>query len=191
MADHVLIAELARLNEAVLAKLDGLGEYDLRRPVTRTGSNLLGIVKHLAAVQAGYFGAVFGRPWPEPMPWFEPDSPPNSDMYATPDETSDWVRDFYRRSWQHALATFAVTALTDAGTVPWWHEDRRHPTLETVLAHMTVETARHAGHLDIVRETIDGAAGRFPGDAGLPGDDELDWTAYVAVVEAAARAAAG
>lgn len=189
MAAHVLIDELRRLNEAVLAKLDGLDEYDLRRPVTPTGTNLLGVVKHLAAVQAGYFGDVFGRPWPEPAPWFEPDAAPNADMYATADESSAWVRDLYRRSWEHALATFEVTGLDDTGTVPWWPPDRRHPSLETVLAHMVVETARHAGHLDIVRETIDGAAGRFPGDASMPGD--LDWASYVALVEAEARAAAG
>jgi uncharacterized damage-inducible protein DinB len=190
MTDDILIDELARLHAAVLGKLDGLDEYDLRRPVTPTGTNLLGIVKHLAAVQAGYFGNVFGRPWPEPMPCFEPDAPINADMYATPDESSHEIVDRYRRSWQHALDTFAERSLDDTGTVPWWPEERRHPTLRAVLAHMTVETARHAGHLDIGRELIDGAVGRFDGDPSMP-DDEIDWPGYVATVEAAARAAAG
>lgn len=187
--DHVLVDDLERLNAAVLSKLDGVGEYDLRRPITPTGSNLLGIVKHLAAVQAGYFGDVFGRPWPEPAPWFGPDAAPNADMYATADESSEWVRSFYRRSWEHALATFDALDLDDTGTVPWWPDERRHPTLETVLAHMVVETARHAGHLDILRELVDGSVGRFAGDGSM--DSELDWPAYVATVESAARRASG
>ena len=63
-----LIDRLEALNDAVLAKLEGMSEYDLRRPLTPTGTNILGIVKHLASAQAGYFGDVFGRPWPDPMP---------------------------------------------------------------------------------------------------------------------------
>jgi hypothetical protein len=58
------------------------------------------------------------------------------------------------------------------------------------MIHMTVETARHAGHLDIVREMIDGEAGRFPGDSSIPADSEIDWSAYVAKVADAAREAA-
>lgn len=184
-----LIAPLDTLNRAVLSKLDGLGEYDLRRPMTPSGSNLLGVVKHLASVQAGYFGDTFGRPWPEPMPWIDDGAEINDDMFATADESSEWVRDFYRRSWEHARETFAVTELDDTGTVPWWPPERRHPSLRAVLLHMTVETARHAGHLDIVRELIDGQLGRFADDASIPGGDEIDWPAYVAKVDAAAHAA--
>ena len=50
-------------------KLDGLSEYDIRRPMTPTGTNLLGLVKHCAGVELGYFGFVFGRPADEPTPW--------------------------------------------------------------------------------------------------------------------------
>ena len=57
--------------DAVVWKLDGLAEYDARRPLTPTGTNLLGLVKHLAWVEAGYLGATFGRPFPEPVPWFD------------------------------------------------------------------------------------------------------------------------
>ncbi len=186
-----MIESLATLNEAVLAKLDGLDEYSLRRPATSTGSNLLGIVKHLATVQSAYFGDTFDRPWPEPMPWREPGAAVNDDMFATESETSDWVRDFYRRSWAHANETFSVTALDATGTVWWWPPERRNPTLFTVLLHMTVETARHAGHLDVLREEADGTAGRFPSDPSVPGDGDIDWPAYVAKVEEAARAASG
>ncbi len=191
MGDHKaqLVAALGALNDAVSGKLDGLGEYDLRRPLTPTGSNLLGIVKHLASVQAGYFGDVFGRPWPEPMPWLGPDSAINDDLFAGETERTDSILDFYRRSWSHAQETFAATDIDDTGTVPWWPPERRHPTLGAVLVHMIVETARHAGHLDVLREGIDGQAGRFTGDPSLPADHEIDWDAYVAKVEAAAQAA--
>lgn len=54
--------------EAVLAKLEGLSGYDVRRPLTVTGTNLLGLVKHLATWEARYLGEVFGRPFPEPLP---------------------------------------------------------------------------------------------------------------------------
>jgi hypothetical protein len=183
-----LVGALDALNRAVLEKLDGLGEYELRRPLTPTGSNLLGIVKHLASVQAGYFGDVFGRPWPEPMPWMGFAGEVNADMYATADQTSAWVRDFARRAWEHARETFAVTPLDAVGTVAWWPEERRHPTLAAVLVHVLAETARHAGHLDVLRELVDGTAGRFAGDPSLPGD--IDWPEYVARVEDAARSAA-
>ncbi|MDF2443155.1 MAG: hypothetical protein JWR01_1358, partial [Subtercola sp.] len=51
----------------LLGKLDGLSEYDARRPLTPTGTNLLGLVKHVASVQLGYFGEVFGRPATHPV----------------------------------------------------------------------------------------------------------------------------
>ena len=54
--------------DEVLPKLDALDEYSIRRPMTRTGLNLLGLVKHLAFYEASYFGVVFDRPFPEPIP---------------------------------------------------------------------------------------------------------------------------
>ena len=57
--------------EALLWKLDGLTEYDVRRPMVPTGTNLLGLVKHVASVELGYFGDCFGRPYDEPLPWLE------------------------------------------------------------------------------------------------------------------------
>jgi uncharacterized damage-inducible protein DinB len=185
----VLIDRLERANLDVLDKLDGLDEYSLRRPMTPTGTNLLGVVKHLASVQAGYFGDVFGRPWPDPMPWLGPDAAINADLFATAEESSAWVIDFYRQSWQHAKETFAVTALDATGTVPWWPEDRRHPSLGMVLAHMLMETARHAGHLDILREQLDGRAGRYLDDPSIAGLGEFDWPSYVEGVETEARKA--
>jgi hypothetical protein len=124
------------------------------------------------------------------MPWLAEDAEIDADMFATATESSDWVRDFYGRSWIHAKETLAATSLDDTGTVPWWPPERRHPTLRAVLLHMTVETARHAGHLDILCEMVDGQAGRFSGDRSVPGDDELHWCEHVAKVGSAAHMAA-
>jgi uncharacterized damage-inducible protein DinB len=180
-----LVDGLGRLNEQVLHKLDGLSEYDLRRPMTSTGTNLLGLVKHLASVQAGYFGETFGRPFPSELPFDDDD--PQLDLYATAEETSESIKEFYRASWQHALETFADCDLDSVGQVPWWSD--AEVSLHQILVHMTNETARHAGHLDIVRELIDGAVGRSEGDANIV--DGYDWPAYVEKLEALARQAGG
>lgn len=176
--------------EALVWKLEGLGEYDLRRPLTPTATNLLGIVKHVASVEAGYLGDCFGRPFPEAFPWFSDDAEPNADMWATADESSQSIVDLYHRVWEHSDATIAELDLDAPGNVPWWG-DRGDVTLHQILVHITTETHRHAGHADIVRELIDGGAGLRATAPNLPDVDEAWWGAYRDRVEAAAREAAG
>ena len=177
--------------EALLWKLDGLSEYDVRRPLVPTGTNLLGLVKHVASVEAGYLGATFGRPFGEPLPWFDDDAEPNADMWATADEARDEIVGLYRRVWTHADATIDELALDGVGHVPWWPPERSEVTLHLILVHMIAETNRHAGHADIVRELIDGTAGlRVDNDNLAPGDAGW-WLDYRDRVERAARQAAG
>ena len=95
----------ARARAAVLAKLDGLSEYDVRRPLTATGTNLLGLVKHLATWEARYLGEVFGRPFPEPLPRWDVEAERLADMWATAHESRADVVDRYRRVWAHSDAT--------------------------------------------------------------------------------------
>jgi hypothetical protein len=115
---------LQAARDALLWKLDGLSEYDTRRPLTPTGTNLLGLVKHVASVELGYFGEIFGRPSGEPLPWFAADAEPNADMWASPDETREQIVQLYKRSWAHADATIAALPLDAVGYVPWWQEGR-------------------------------------------------------------------
>ena len=183
-----LVRYLQTLRDAVLWKLDDLSEYDARRPMTPTGTNVLGIVKHLAYVEAGYFGDTFGRPFPEPLPAFEQEEDPNADLVATAEESRDDVVGLYRKAWAHAAETFAAGDASTVGRVPWWPEERAEVTLHQILVHMVTETARHAGHVDIVREMIDETIGMRPEAPNLP-DDDFDWPAHVARVEEAARAA--
>src|SRR5580765_7743997 len=97
--------------DALVWKLEGLSEYDIRRPMTPTGTNLLGLIKHAAGVEIGYFGEVFGRPSDEPMPWLDESAEPNADMWATPEESRDDIVGFYRRAWRHADATIDALPL--------------------------------------------------------------------------------
>ena len=78
---------LQTARDAVLWKLEGLSEYDVRRPLVPTGTNLLGLVKHLASVDVGYFGVTFDRPFGEPLPWLDDDAEPNADLWVTAEES--------------------------------------------------------------------------------------------------------
>src|SRR6185437_14901793 len=139
-----------------------VSEYDARRPLVPTGTNLLGLVKHVASVEAGYLGDTFGRPFPEPLPWLADSAEPNADMWATPEESREQIVGLYRRVWAHSDATIEALPLDAAGHVPWWPAERRQVTLHGVLVHVIAETHRHAGHADIVRELIDGTVGLRP-----------------------------
>jgi len=174
--------------EAMLWKLDGLSEYDIRRPLVPTGTNLLGLVKHLANVEIGYFCDTFGRPAADQMPWDESD--PMSDMFAFPDESRESVTGLYRRAWAHSDATIDALPLDTIGHVPWWSPDDNEVTLHHILVRVATETNRHAGHADIVRELIDGEIGWTVGNPNLPAGDQEWWQAHYDRVEQAAREAA-
>jgi hypothetical protein len=151
----------------LLSKLDNLGEYDRRRPTTPTGTNLLGLVKHLAGLEYTYLGESFGYPAPESMPWFQDGSIwQGADMWATPDESSEYITGLYRRACAHADGVIAALDLEAPGSVTHWPEDRRDTTLGVLLIRMVAETAQHAGHADIIRELIDGKGG--------PDQDDID-----------------
>jgi len=180
---------LKRAREAMVWKLDGLSEYDVRRPLTPTGTNLLGLVKHLASVEIGYFGETFGRSFGESLAWEAEGTEINADMWATADESRDYIVGLYHRAWAFADDTIDELSIDAPGRVPWWGENG-NVTLGVILAHMIAETDRHAGHADIVRELIDGAAGLRSGSDNLPPGDKAWWGTYHAKLEAAAREAA-
>jgi hypothetical protein len=168
--------------EALMWKLDGASEYDVRRPLVASGTNLLGLVKHVASVGAGYFGECMGRPFLEPIPWFDDDGHPNADLYVTSTETRDEIVSFWERAWAHADATIDALPLDAVGEVPWWG-DKSEVTLHLLLVHMTTETWRHAGHADILREELDGSIGHRAQNDNLPEHDPQWWADYHALVQ--------
>jgi hypothetical protein len=184
-----LLRYLRVSREALLWKLDGLSEYDVRRPLVRTGTNLLGLIKHVASVEAWYLGDVFGRPFGEPLPWFDDGAEANADMWVAAGQSRQDVIDLYRRAWEHSDATVDALDLDTVGEVRWWQPDGRIP-LHRMLVHVIAETNRHAGHADIVRELIDGAAGFTNGNGNLPAMDDGAWTAHFERVDHAAKQAA-
>ncbi|MFD5142857.1 DinB family protein [Streptomyces sp. NPDC058401] len=177
---------LRRDREALLWKLDGLSEYDARRPLTATGTNLLGLVKHVATVEARYFGEVFHRPSPEPLcRWQDSDG---SDQWAAENETRDQIVGFYRRTWEHSDATINELALDAPGHVPWWPEPHTDTNLFAIMVHVLGETIRHAGHADILREGVDGRTG-LRAESEQPIDEETR-SAHFAKIQRTARTAA-
>lgn len=179
-----LLAYLRRTRTALWWKLEGLDEAQVRRPRTDTGLNLLGIVKHCLNVEAGYFGATFGRPWPTPHE-LVPDGPdPQADWYARPDETMDGLLDLAHRVADFCDAVILELPLDARGRVPWWPAERAEVTLQQVLVHVIVDLSRHAGQADVVREGIDGEVGMLPGVSNVP--EGTDWASYRRRLEAIA-----
>ncbi|MEU1202883.1 DinB family protein [Streptomyces sp. NPDC005813] len=193
MTEKDLKADLHRYlqsaRDAVLWKLEGLSEYDVRRPMTPTGTNLLGLVKHLAGVELGYLGDTFGRPSGEDLPWFDEAGETNGDMWATAEESREYVTGLYRRAWAHSDATIDALALDTVGKVAWWPDGKDEVTLHHAVVRVTADTQRHAGQADILRELMDGAVGMSKdNDSVMPGDAAW-WDAYRARLEHAAREA--
>ncbi|WP_203925062.1 DinB family protein [Rugosimonospora africana] len=184
-AKEYLHSDLREIREVMLWKLDGLAEYDIRRPLTATGTNLLGLVKHLSISESWYFGEVFDRPFPEPLPRWNDPRERGAHLWATEHETREEIVERYRRVCAHSDATIAALAIDSPGHVPWW--PRPDVKLFNILVHMLTETSRHAGHADILREQLDGVTGTAAGNGNQP-DDAAFWEAHRAKVERAAQA---
>ena len=179
---------LDKQRRALLQKLDDVDERAVRWPMTGTGTNLLGLVKHVASIELGYFGEVFERSSDIPLPWFDNDAEINADMWATAEESRDEIVTLYQRAAAHADATIEALALDSPGRVPWWPPEREQVTLQQIMVHVTAEIARHAGHSDILRELIDGNAG--DNDGNVPDQTAQEWASYrLRLEEAAAQAA--
>jgi hypothetical protein len=171
---------LRTAREALLWKLDGVGERDLRLPRTPTGTNLLGIVRHVANVEIGYFGPTFGRAWPDPdhplvVDDVDYEADPQADWWVPAEVSAAEVVDFYHRVMDFADATIDALPLDAAGSVSWWGDEE--VSLHLVITHVIADLTRHAGHADILREEVDGAAGLRADVSNLP--DGVDWPAYV------------
>lgn len=170
-------------HDALLWKLDGLSEYDLRRPLTPTGTNLLGVVKHIGWVELGYFSLTFGRDLGVVL---AEHTGINDDMYATADEAVDEVIAQFRRAGEFAKATIDDLALDAPGTVPWWG-DNNPVTLQLIVLHLLTEIHRHLGQIDILREQLDGVAGLREGNDNLPPVEAGFWPSYVERLESIAE----
>lgn len=164
--------------DSLLWKLDGLSEYDIRRPLVPTRTNLLGLIKHEAGSEFIYFGETFGRPLSERLPWLHDGAERNADMWATADESRQDIVALYHRAWVHSNATIDALSLDAIGHVAHWPAGQNEVTLHEVLVYVISGTQRHAGHADILRELIDGTVGLLPESENMPAVDQEWWVDY-------------
>ncbi len=144
----------------LLWKLDGVSEEDARRPLVSSGTSLLGILKHMAWVELWWFVEFIGGSSLD-YPWSDED--PDADFRIEHGETIAGISQFYADSVSQANEVIAnAESLEVTGSLPSGEPDRRQRSLRWVLVHMIEETARHAGHLDILRELIDDSTGYYP-----------------------------
>jgi len=184
-AKDYLHSDLNYVRETMLWKLEGLSEYDIRRPLTSTGTNLLGLIKHLSTTEAWYFGDVFDRPFPGH--WRRWGTAGHlDDMWAVADESRAQIIHRYRQAWEHSDATIDALDIGAPGHVPWW--PRPNVKLFNILVHVLTETHRHAGHADILREQLDGIVGTDASRMIMQRDPAF-WEAHRSRIEQAAKAA--
>lgn len=161
--------------DVLVWKMDGLTERQVRLPLTPTGTNLLGLVKHAANTEVIYFGSVFGRHWPAPDELVQPDDPDAlAGFYAHAHESREQIIDLYQRVQAFADETIASLPLEAVGHVPHW--GNAEMTLLEALIHKTSDLQRHAGHADILREQLDGKVGLLPNASNQP--DGVDWQTH-------------
>jgi hypothetical protein len=164
----LLRTRLRLVQQSLLWKVEGLSDADLRRPMTKTGTNLIGIVKHLTGVTYGYLCSAFGRER-ETFPWeFDEELFYGLDMWATPDESTNEIIDAYRRACDAAAQTIDELDLDTTGK----HHSGVTVSLRWMILNVLQDTTRHAGHADVVREMIDGRVGMYPRDPMVTDDEE-------------------
>jgi Protein of unknown function (DUF664) len=185
-AKEYLLGDLRHIREVMVSKLDGLSEYDVRRPLTSTATNLLRLIKHLSIWEAAYFGEVFGRPFPGDWRRWDDNENRLDDMWVSADVSRAEIVDRYREAWKYSDATIAALNIDAPGHVPWW--PRPNVKLFNVMVHILTETSRHAGHADILREQLDRALGNNTANSAKQGKFAEMWETHCQKVEQAAKA---
>lgn len=142
----------------LLHKLEGLSEENLRRrSLPSTTMTLLSIVKHLAYTERDWFQIIFaGQGQETEPPWSEED--PDADWRIEPDETTEQILAFYQSQVEKSRQITAANNLDDLTSTSFSYSPKQR-SLRWVLLHMIEETARHNGHADLLRESIDGVTG--------------------------------
>src|SRR5438128_197646 len=142
----------------IVRKVSGLSFEDATRSTVPSGTNLLSMVRHLGWVETGWFREIFaGEDVGDPGPPEAPDTE-DADFRVMPGETVESIVAFYREEIERARAIVAAAPSLDELSKRSTRR-RGQVSLRWILVHMIEETARHAGHADIIREQIDGATG--------------------------------
>ena len=150
---EVLAGFLDHYRAAMLGVCQGLSDEDLRRSVVPSVTTLLGIVKHLAYVERGWFQENVAN---EPFDYPFPEDDPDADFRVENDETADEIFELYRAACERSREALAMASLDDPILNP---KRSRDYNVRWVVVHMIEETARHVGQADIIREQLDGRTG--------------------------------
>jgi uncharacterized damage-inducible protein DinB len=146
------LTDVRQQREAILRKVEGLSDEQAKRVPTASSLSLFSIVKHLAFVERRWFqNAVAGND----IPGLWPAADPAEELEVREGDTIESVRALYEQRIAESQAITAEAADPDAGA----HPADIGLNLRWILLHMIEETARHAGHADLIRETIDGSKG--------------------------------
>ena len=162
--DQALLAFLAAQRDAVLAIVAGLDEAAWHRSVVPSGWTPAGLVEHLGGAEWHWFQGVVAGVGPQPPPTDEdplPYDPATAGAFLT-DLPSAEIIAFYRDQCAQSDAVLAVTPLSAPPRGRHGDPDNEPPDVRSVVLHLIEETARHAGHLDIARELLDGQTGLGP-----------------------------
>jgi hypothetical protein len=156
--DQMLLAFLAAQREAVLAIVEGLDEEAWHRPVVPSGWTPAGLVEHLGNAERHWFPGVVANsdtelPWDIGLPPYDPHAA------FVLDRSSAEIISYYRDQCARSDAVLAATPLSAPLRGKHGRYEHEPPDVRWVVLHMIEETARHAGHLDIARELIDGHVG--------------------------------
>ena len=150
---EVLAAFLDHYRKTLLEICTGVSDDALRRPMVPSGTSLLGLIKHMAWVERGWFQEGVAN---EHVDYPFPEDDPDADFRIEPGETAEEIFDLYRTACERSRRALAEASLDDL----LQNQNRsRDYNVRWVLVHMIEETARHAGHADILREMIDGTIG--------------------------------
>ncbi|KWR71079.1 hypothetical protein RN04_10200 [Arthrobacter sp. W1] len=161
--------------EAILWKCEGLSDAQARTPLTATGTHVMGLLLHLAVTEAGYFIECLGQKIENPLIRdIMADDDAQADFRPPSNMTLADAMNLYREATSAADEVLDHSELNSPAIVPWWGT-HRHTTVERLLTHMIAESHRHAGHMDIVREQLDGFVGLRPAAPNIPDLTPAQW----------------
>ena len=154
---ELLVAYLDFYRDAVLRKLDGLSEEELRGSRLPSGWTPLALLKHLTGVELRWFRWGFAAE-PVDSPWAE--NGPDGRWHAGAEETTEEIKARFREECDRSRRIIAGADLQERSRSGGRFNPPGHqPALIWILFHVLQEYARHAGHLDVVRELADGTVG--------------------------------
>ena len=160
--ERQMLAEFLDYHRATMvSRIEGLSQEQLSARIPSSSLTLGGLVKHLALVEDSWFHERFlGHEMPAPFTDVDWDADPDWEFRTAADDSPEWLLTRYAEACDRSRAAVASAPDLDAlSVVASSREDEGHFSLRWILIHMIEETARHNGHADLIRESIDGLTG--------------------------------